>query len=148
MDGSGIWSKLHQKYVKAEVNSSVTYLFDQKKHQIAALSNKPTDDNISVDKNFNSKKQNFDAANCNVPNVSNIFHHGRTSLHNVYNTLTLTLINNGHYLSIICIALYKGNNDPSFRVTGFSLFEMVYHTEPPDLFKFHYKDGSKYKRTI
>ena len=34
------------------------------------------------------------------------------------------------------------------KVTGFSPFEMVYHTVPPDLFKFHYKDGSKYKRTI
>ena len=30
------------------------------------------------------------------------------------------------------------------RVTGFSLFEMVYHIESPDIFKFHYKDGSKY----
>ena len=29
------------------------------------------------------------------------------------------------------------------EVTGFSLFEMVYHTEPPD-FKFYYKDDSKY----
>ena len=29
--------------VKAEVNSSVTYSFDQKKHQIVALLNKPTD---------------------------------------------------------------------------------------------------------
>ena len=43
---------------KAEINSSVTYLFE---HQIAALSNKPTNDNTSVDKIFNSKKQNFDA---------------------------------------------------------------------------------------
>ena len=105
MDGSGIWSKLSDtsQYVKAEVNSSVTYSFDPKKHQIAALSNKPTDDNTSVDKMFNSKKQSFDAANCNVPNVPNIFHHGRTSLYNVYKTLTLTLINNGH-LSIVCIA--------------------------------------------
>ena len=52
MDGSGIWSKLSDtsQYVKAEDNSSVTYSFDQKKHQIAALSNKPTDDNTSVDK--------------------------------------------------------------------------------------------------
>ena len=35
MDESGIWSKLSDtsQYVKAEVNSSVTYLFDQKKHQ-------------------------------------------------------------------------------------------------------------------
>ena len=51
MDGSGIWSKLSgtSQYVKAEVNSSVTYPFDQRKHQIAALSNKPTDDNTSVD---------------------------------------------------------------------------------------------------
>ena len=105
MDGSGIWSKSSDtsQYVKAEVNSSVTYSFDQKKHQIAALTNKPTDDNISVDKIFNSKKQNFDAANCNAPNVPNIFHHGRISLYNVYKTLTLTLIKNGH-LSIVCIA--------------------------------------------
>ena len=65
-------------------------------HQIAALSNKPTDDNISVDKMYNSKQQNVDAANCNVPNI---FHHGRTYLYNVYKTL----INNNH-LSIICIA--------------------------------------------
>ena len=105
MDGIGIWSKLSDtsQYVKAEVNSSVTYSFEQKRHQIAALSNKPTDDNTSVDKNFNSKKHNFDAANCNVPNVPNIFHYGRTYLHNAYNTLTLILINNGH-LSIVCIA--------------------------------------------
>ena len=32
------------------------------------------------------------------------------------------------------------------KVTGFSLFEMVYHIESPDIFKFHYKDGSKYKK--
>ena len=55
MDGSGIWSKISDtlQYVKAEVNSSVTYSFEQKKHQIAALSNKHTDDNTSVDKIFN-----------------------------------------------------------------------------------------------
>ena len=29
------------------------------------------------------------------------------------------------------------------KVAGFSLFEMVYHIEPPD-FKFYYKDGSKH----
>ena len=34
------------------------------------------------------------------------------------------------------------------KVTGFLQFEMVDHTEPPDLFKFHYQGGSKYKRTI
>ena len=27
------------------------------------------------------------------------------------------------------------------EVTGFSLFEMVNHIEPPDIFKFHYIDG-------
>ena len=32
------------------------------------------------------------------------------------------------------------------KVTGFSLFE-IYHIEPPDIFKFHYKDGSKYLNT-
>ena len=30
------------------------------------------------------------------------------------------------------------------EVTGFLLFEMVYHIEPPDIFNFHYKDDSKY----
>ena len=97
MDGFGIWSKLSDtsQYVKAEINNSV----EQRKHQIAALLNKPADDNTSVDKMYNSKKQNFDAANCNVPNVSNIFHHGRTSLYNVYKTL----INNDH-LSIVYVA--------------------------------------------
>ena len=34
------------------------------------------------------------------------------------------------------------------KVTGFSLFEMVYHIEPPDIFKFHYKDGSKYLKYL
>ena len=101
MDGFGIWSKLSDtsQYVKAEINNSVKYSFDQRKHQIAALLNKPTDDNTSVDKMYNSKKQNFDATNCNVPNVSNIFHHGRTSLYNVHKTL----INNDH-LSIVYVA--------------------------------------------
>ena len=85
--------------LKLKLIDSVTYSFDQRKHQIAALSNKPTDDNTSVDKMCNSKKQNFDAANCNVPKVSNIFHHGRTSLYNVYKTL----MNNNH-LSIVYVA--------------------------------------------
>ena len=71
MDGFGIWSKLSDtsQYVKAEIINSVKL----RKHKIAALLNKPTDDNTSVDKMFNSKKKNFDASNCNVPNVSNIF---------------------------------------------------------------------------
>ena len=97
MDEFGIWSKLSDtsQYVKAKINNSV----EQRKHQIAALLNKPTDDNTSLDKKYNSKKQNFDAANCDIPNVSNIFHHGRTSLYNAYKTL----INNDH-LFIVCVA--------------------------------------------
>ncbi len=34
------------------------------------------------------------------------------------------------------------------KVAGFSLFEMVYHIEPPDIFKCHYKDGSKHLNTL
>ena len=36
----------------------------------AAYSNVPSDENISIDQNYNSKKENFDAAKCNKPNVS------------------------------------------------------------------------------
>ena len=58
MDGFGIWSKLSDtsQYVKAEINNSVTNSFDQRKHQTAALLNKPTDDNTLVDKMYNSKE--------------------------------------------------------------------------------------------
>ena len=67
----------------------------------------------------------------NVPNEPNIFHHGRTSLYNIYNTLTLTLINNGHYLSIVLYCHLVGQYTPKFqKVTGISPFEMVYHIEP------------------
>ena len=98
MDGFGIWSELSDtsQYVKAKNNSSVTYSFDQRKHKIAALLNKPTDENTSVDKMYNSKKQNFDAANCTVPDI---FHYSRTSLYNVYKTLI-----NNDYLSIVYVA--------------------------------------------
>ena len=33
------------------------------------------------------------------------------------------------------------------KVAGFSLFEMVYHIEPPD-FKFYYKDSSEHLNTL
>ena len=59
------------------------------------------------------------------------------------------------YFSIICKNLTGiGDKWPLFvlpycwamdtqvsKVTGFSPFEMVYHTEPPDLFNFNYKPG-------
>ena len=78
MNESGIWSILTDTlhYVKPEVDSSVTYSFDQKSHQNskvkyfdAAFSNIPHNENMSVDQDYNSKKENFDAANYNVPNV-------------------------------------------------------------------------------
>ena len=78
MDESGIWSILtdHLYYVKPEVDSSVTYSYDQRRHQNskskyfdAAFSNILDDANISVDQTCNSKKENFDAAKYNVPNV-------------------------------------------------------------------------------
>ena len=87
IDESGIWSILTDtlQYVKAEVDSSVTYSFDQQKYQnskakytdknfadsppMKDVSNISTDDNIAVDKSYNSKKENFHAANYNVPNV-------------------------------------------------------------------------------
>ena len=80
MDEPGIWSILTEtlQYVKAEVDSSVTYSFDQKRYQNSKsrysdgksddFSN-ISDENTSVDKNYNAKKENFDAANYNVPNV-------------------------------------------------------------------------------
>ena len=79
LDGFGIWSNFVEilDFVKARVDSSVTCPYDLKRHQSskikyfdAAFSNVPTIDNISVDQCYNSKKENFDAANCNKPNVS------------------------------------------------------------------------------
>ena len=77
MDESGIWSILTDtlQYVKTEVDSSVTYSFDQKRFQNSKSkyfdekSNDFSNKNTSIDKNFNAKKENFDAANYNVPNV-------------------------------------------------------------------------------
>ena len=77
MDESGIWSILTDtlQYVRAEVDSSVTYSFDQKRFQNSKSRyfDEKSDDfsnkNTSIDKNFNAKKENFYAANYNVPNV-------------------------------------------------------------------------------
>ena len=77
MDESGIWSILTDtlQYVKAEVDSSVIYSFDQRGFQNSKSKyfDEKSDDfsnkNTSIDKNFNAKKENFDAANYNVPNV-------------------------------------------------------------------------------
>ena len=78
MDESGIWSILTDTlhYVKPEVDSPVTYSYDQRRHQNAksryfdaAFSNVPNEENILIDQTTHSKKENFDATNYNVPNV-------------------------------------------------------------------------------
>ena len=63
-------------YVKPEIDSSVIFSYDQKRHQNskskyfdAAFSNIPKEGNPSVDQIYNAKIENFDAANYNVPNV-------------------------------------------------------------------------------
>ena len=62
--------------MKPEVDSLVTYSYDQRRHQNAksryfdaAFSNVPNEENVLIDQTVNSKKENFDAANYNVPNV-------------------------------------------------------------------------------
>ena len=79
LDEFGIWSNFVEilDFVKAGLDSSITYTYDLKRHQNskikyfdAAFSNVPNIENILADQNYNSKKQNFDAANCNKPNVS------------------------------------------------------------------------------
>ena len=78
LDEVCIWSNFVEilDFVKAGLDSSVTYPYDLKRHQNlmikyfnAAFSNVPNIENISTDQNYNSKKENFDAANCNKPNV-------------------------------------------------------------------------------
>ena len=79
MDESGIWSILTDPlhYVNPEIDSSVIFSYDQKRHQNSkskyfdgALSNIPNENNNhSVDHTYNAKEENFDAANYNVPNV-------------------------------------------------------------------------------
>ena len=79
LDEFGIWSNFVDilDFVKAGLDSSITYTYDLKRHQNsrikyfdAAFSNVPNIENILADQNYNSKKENFDAANCNKPNVS------------------------------------------------------------------------------
>ena len=63
--------------MKAGLDSSVNYPYDLIRHQNskikyfdAAFSNVPNIENISVDQNYNSKEETFEAVNCNKPNVS------------------------------------------------------------------------------
>ena len=60
--------------MRAEVDSLGNYAYDQKKHQNSrksyldvAYSNVPNDKNRLLDQKYNSKKEQFDASNCNKP---------------------------------------------------------------------------------
>ena len=79
MDEFGIWSSFLDilDFVRAEFDSLNIYTNDQKKHQNSrwrysdvAYSNAPKDEDRSLDKKYNSKKEYFDAANCNKPSGS------------------------------------------------------------------------------
>ena len=79
MDEYDIWSSIldNLDFVRAEVDSLDNYVYDQKKkkkHQNSrksylnvAYSNVPNDKNRSLDQKYNSKKEQFDASNCNKP---------------------------------------------------------------------------------
>ena len=78
LDEFGIWSNFVEilNFVKAGLDSSVTCSYHLKRHQNskikyfdAAFSNVSNIENILADQNYNSKKENFDAANCNKPNA-------------------------------------------------------------------------------
>ena len=79
IDAFGIWSSFLDilDFVKAEVDSLGIYAYDQGKHLNSrniyfdvAYSNVPNDENSSLDQNYNSKKEHFDAANCHQPSGS------------------------------------------------------------------------------
>ena len=79
MDEFGIWSSFLDilDFVRAEFDSLDIYANDQKKHQNSrrrysdvTYSNVPNDENRSLDQKYNSKKEHFDAANCNKPSGS------------------------------------------------------------------------------
>ena len=76
MDEYGIWSSFLDilDFVRAEVDSLCHNAYDEKKHQNSrrsyldvTYSNVPNDDNRLLDQKYNSKKEHFDAANCNKP---------------------------------------------------------------------------------
>ena len=78
MDEYGIWSSFLDilDFLRAEVDSLDNYVYDQKKkkHQNSrksyldvAYSNVPNDKNRLLDQKYNSKKEQFDASNCNKP---------------------------------------------------------------------------------
>ena len=82
MDEYGIWSSFLDilDFVRAEVDSLGNYAYDQMKHQNSrksyldvAYSNVPNDKNRLLDQKYNSKKEQFDASNCNKPSGLDTF---------------------------------------------------------------------------
>ena len=77
LDEYGIWSSFLDilDFLRAEVDSLDNHVYDQKKkHQNSrksyldvAYSNVPNDNNRLLDQKYNSKKEQFDASNCNKP---------------------------------------------------------------------------------
>ena len=74
MDEYGIWSSFLDilDFLRAEVDSLGNYTYDQKKHQNSrksyldvTYSKVPNDNNRLLDQKYNSKKEQFDASNCN-----------------------------------------------------------------------------------
>ena len=84
MDEFGIWSSFLDilDFVKAEVDSLGIYAYDQKTHLNSSTrcfdvtySNVPNDENSSLDQNFNSKKEHFNAAIVINPVVQHTHRH-------------------------------------------------------------------------
>ena len=76
MDEYGIWSSFLDilDFLRTEFNSLGNYANKQKKHQNSrkgylnvAYSKVPNDNNRLLDQKYNSKKEQFDASNCNKP---------------------------------------------------------------------------------
>ena len=76
MDEYGIGSSFLDilDFLRAEVDSLGNYAYDQKKHQNSrrsyldvAYSKVPNDENRLLDQKYNSKREQFDASNCNKP---------------------------------------------------------------------------------
>ena len=76
MDEYSIWSSFLDilDFLRAEVDSLGSYTYDQKKHQNSRKSyldvaylKVPNDNNRLLDQKYNSKKEQFDASNCNKP---------------------------------------------------------------------------------
>ena len=138
MDEIGIWSILTDTlhYVKAEVDSSVTYSYDQRRHQNAklrcfdaAFSNVPNEENVLIDQTVNSKKENFDAANYNVPMYQFIHKHCFLSMRKIDMVTLLYLPHQSTNLVKVYVPHIYGQrkiNAVSWKVKPMIWKEMIY----------------------